>query len=123
MEILERLHLMWLLLTNIVPLKEPLIGKDIFVIIAFLRHLKHLNLPRFYVSWSEKLLHKYRLLFLHHGKLVWEGMTHDFTTSDNKFVQQVSRISISLPRLMQKKTTFLLKKLFPVRYALQFTIC
>ncbi|KAK2361850.1 Protein TRIGALACTOSYLDIACYLGLYCEROL 3, chloroplastic [Trifolium repens] len=29
-----------------------------------------------------------RLLFLHKGKLVWEGMTHEFTTSTNPIVQQ-----------------------------------
>ena len=31
-----------------------------------------------------------RLLFLHKGKIVWEGMTHEFTTSTNPIVQQVS---------------------------------
>lgn len=35
-------------------------------------------------------MHKYRLLFLHKGKIVWEGMTHEFTTSTNPIVQQVS---------------------------------
>ncbi|PNY05430.1 protein trigalactosyldiacylglycerol chloroplastic-like [Trifolium pratense] len=29
-----------------------------------------------------------RLLFLHKGQLVWEGMTHEFTTSTNPIVQQ-----------------------------------
>ncbi|RZB53351.1 protein TRIGALACTOSYLDIACYLGLYCEROL 3, chloroplastic-like isoform X3 [Glycine soja] len=32
-----------------------------------------------------------RLLFLHKGKIVWEGMTHEFTTSTNPIVQQVTR--------------------------------
>ncbi|KAL5058609.1 hypothetical protein RYX36_030213 [Vicia faba] len=30
-----------------------------------------------------------RLLFLHKGKVVWEGMTHEFTTSTNPIVEQV----------------------------------
>ncbi|KAJ0080461.1 hypothetical protein Patl1_24077 [Pistacia atlantica] len=29
-----------------------------------------------------------RLIFLHEGKIVWQGMTHEFTTSDNPIVQQ-----------------------------------
>lgn len=29
-----------------------------------------------------------RLLFLHEGKIVWEGMTHEFTTSTNPVVEQ-----------------------------------
>lgn len=31
----------------------------------------------------------YRLLFLHEGKVVWQGMTHEFTTSTNPIVKQV----------------------------------
>lgn len=32
----------------------------------------------------------FRLLFLYEGKIVWQGMTHEFTTSTNPIVQQVS---------------------------------
>lgn len=31
----------------------------------------------------------FRLLFLYEGKIVWQGMTHEFTTSTNPIVQQV----------------------------------
>jgi hypothetical protein len=31
-----------------------------------------------------------RLLFLHEGKIVWEGMTEEFTTTTNPIVQQVT---------------------------------
>lgn len=38
-----------------------------------------------------------RLLFLHKGKLVWEGMTHEFTTSTNPIVQQFASGSLDGP--------------------------
>ncbi|XP_062199002.1 protein TRIGALACTOSYLDIACYLGLYCEROL 3, chloroplastic-like isoform X1 [Phragmites australis] len=38
-----------------------------------------------------------RLLFLHDGKIVWEGMTHEFTTSTNPFVQQFASGSLDGP--------------------------
>ncbi|XP_028770602.1 protein TRIGALACTOSYLDIACYLGLYCEROL 3, chloroplastic-like [Neltuma alba] len=38
-----------------------------------------------------------RLLFLHKGKIVWEGMTHDFTTSPNPIVQQFASGSLDGP--------------------------
>ena len=62
--------------------------------------LKSLNLPGIDVRGSEKLLHKYRLLFLHKGKIVWEGMTHEFTTSTNPIVQQVSKNLSSCLRIL-----------------------
>lgn len=34
-------------------------------------------------------LQLYRLLFLHEGKVVWQGMTDEFTTSNNPIVRQV----------------------------------
>ncbi|KAF4369350.1 hypothetical protein F8388_019575 [Cannabis sativa] len=38
-----------------------------------------------------------RLIFLHEGKIVWEGMTHEFTTSTNPFVQQFASGSLDGP--------------------------
>ncbi|XP_062193663.1 protein TRIGALACTOSYLDIACYLGLYCEROL 3, chloroplastic-like [Phragmites australis] len=38
-----------------------------------------------------------RLLFLHDGKVVWEGMTHEFTTSTNPIVQQFASGSLDGP--------------------------
>ncbi|CAN6203804.1 unnamed protein product [Urochloa humidicola] len=38
-----------------------------------------------------------RLLFLHEGKVVWEGMTHEFTTSTNPIVQQFASGSLDGP--------------------------
>uniref|UniRef100_A0A803PTT1 ABC transporter domain-containing protein n=2 Tax=Cannabis sativa TaxID=3483 RepID=A0A803PTT1_CANSA len=38
-----------------------------------------------------------RLIFLHEGKIVWEGMTHEFTTSTNPFVQQFAAGSLDGP--------------------------
>ncbi|CAJ2645548.1 protein TRIGALACTOSYLDIACYLGLYCEROL 3, chloroplastic [Trifolium pratense] len=38
-----------------------------------------------------------RLLFLHKGQLVWEGMTHEFTTSTNPIVQQFASGSLDGP--------------------------
>uniref|UniRef100_A0A0R0ID89 ABC transporter domain-containing protein n=1 Tax=Glycine max TaxID=3847 RepID=A0A0R0ID89_SOYBN len=38
-----------------------------------------------------------RLLFLHKGKIVWEGMTHEFTTSTNPIVQQFASGSLDGP--------------------------
>ncbi|KAI4350156.1 hypothetical protein L6164_010665 [Bauhinia variegata] len=38
-----------------------------------------------------------RLLFLHKGKIVWEGMTHEFTTSANPIVQQFASGSLDGP--------------------------
>lgn len=38
-----------------------------------------------------------RLLFLHQGKIVWEGMTHEFTTSTNPIVQQFASGSLDGP--------------------------
>ncbi|CAK8542497.1 unnamed protein product [Lathyrus sativus] len=38
-----------------------------------------------------------RLLFLHKGKVVWEGMTHEFTTSTNPIVQQFASGSLDGP--------------------------
>ncbi|XP_020996689.1 protein TRIGALACTOSYLDIACYLGLYCEROL 3, chloroplastic isoform X2 [Arachis duranensis] len=38
-----------------------------------------------------------RLVFLHKGKIVWEGMTHEFTTSTNPIVQQFASGSLEGP--------------------------
>ncbi|KAK9291611.1 hypothetical protein L1049_019560 [Liquidambar formosana] len=38
-----------------------------------------------------------RLLFLYEGKIVWEGMTHEFTTSTNPIVQQFASGSLDGP--------------------------
>lgn len=38
-----------------------------------------------------------RLLFLHEGKVVWQGMTHEFTTSTNPIVQQFASGSLDGP--------------------------
>ncbi|CAI0376251.1 unnamed protein product [Linum tenue] len=38
-----------------------------------------------------------RLLFLHNGKVVWQGMTHEFTTSTNPIVQQFASGSLDGP--------------------------
>jgi hypothetical protein len=38
-------------------------------------------------------------LFLHEGKVVWEGMTHEFTTSTNPIVQQVRHYTSSVLKL------------------------
>ncbi|CAD6220052.1 unnamed protein product [Miscanthus lutarioriparius] len=38
-----------------------------------------------------------RLLFLHEGKVVWEGMTHEFTTSTTPIVQQFASGSLDGP--------------------------
>ncbi|KAL6838413.1 hypothetical protein ACP4OV_031658 [Aristida adscensionis] len=38
-----------------------------------------------------------RLVFLHEGKIVWEGMTHEFTTSTNPIVQQFASGSLDGP--------------------------
>ncbi|CAI8613240.1 unnamed protein product [Vicia faba] len=38
-----------------------------------------------------------RLLFLHKGKVVWEGMTHEFTTSTNPIVEQFASGSLDGP--------------------------
>ncbi|CAK7348203.1 unnamed protein product [Dovyalis caffra] len=38
-----------------------------------------------------------RLLFLHEGKVVWQGMTHEFMTSTNPIVQQFASGSLDGP--------------------------
>ncbi|CAA7041807.1 unnamed protein product [Microthlaspi erraticum] len=38
-----------------------------------------------------------RLLFLYEGKVVWQGMTHEFTTSTNPIVQQFASGSLNGP--------------------------
>ncbi|ONK63950.1 uncharacterized protein A4U43_C07F20580 [Asparagus officinalis] len=38
-----------------------------------------------------------RLLFLHEGKIVWEGMTHEFATSTNPIVRQFASGSLDGP--------------------------
>ncbi|OAY43874.1 protein TRIGALACTOSYLDIACYLGLYCEROL 3, chloroplastic isoform X1 [Manihot esculenta] len=38
-----------------------------------------------------------RLLFLYKGKVVWQGMTHEFTTSSNPIVQQFASGSLDGP--------------------------
>lgn len=38
-----------------------------------------------------------RLLFLHEGKVVWEGMTHEFTNSENPIVRQFASGSLDGP--------------------------
>lgn len=38
-----------------------------------------------------------RLIFLYEGKIVWEGMTHEFTTSANPIVQQFASGSLAGP--------------------------
>ncbi|KAM1039198.1 hypothetical protein ACFX13_034509 [Malus domestica] len=38
-----------------------------------------------------------RLLFLYEGKIVWQGMTHEFTTSTNPIVQQFASGSLDGP--------------------------
>ncbi|XP_028093637.1 protein TRIGALACTOSYLDIACYLGLYCEROL 3, chloroplastic isoform X1 [Camellia sinensis] len=38
-----------------------------------------------------------RLLFLYEGKVVWQGMTHEFTTSSNPIVQQFASGSLDGP--------------------------
>lgn len=38
-----------------------------------------------------------RLLFLHEGEIVWEGMTHEFTTSTNPIVRQFASGSLDGP--------------------------
>ncbi|KAG5409531.1 hypothetical protein IGI04_005850 [Brassica rapa subsp. trilocularis] len=38
-----------------------------------------------------------RLLFLYEGKIVWQGMTHEFTTSTNPIVQQFATGSLDGP--------------------------
>ncbi|CAN8232703.1 unnamed protein product [Cochlearia groenlandica] len=38
-----------------------------------------------------------RLLFLYEGKIVWQGMTHEFTTSTNPIVQQFASGSLNGP--------------------------
>lgn len=40
------------------------------------------------ISWW-RIYFVYRLIFLYEGKIVWQGMTHEFTTSSNPIVQQV----------------------------------
>jgi ABC-type transporter Mla maintaining outer membrane lipid asymmetry ATPase subunit MlaF len=60
-----------------------------------------LNLFPIYVPYFEKhFFHGCRLLFLHKGKLVWEGMTHEFTTSTNPIVQQVCMASSVTDNIM-----------------------
>ncbi|KAL2555294.1 Protein TRIGALACTOSYLDIACYLGLYCEROL 3 [Forsythia ovata] len=38
-----------------------------------------------------------RLLFIHEGKIVWQGMTHEFTSSTNPIVQQFASGSLDGP--------------------------
>ncbi|GAV58699.1 ABC_tran domain-containing protein [Cephalotus follicularis] len=38
-----------------------------------------------------------RLIFLYDGKIVWQGMTHEFTTSSNSIVQQFASGSLDGP--------------------------
>lgn len=38
-----------------------------------------------------------RLIFLHDGKIVWEGLTHEFTSSTNPIVQQFATGSLEGP--------------------------
>jgi ABC-type transporter Mla maintaining outer membrane lipid asymmetry ATPase subunit MlaF len=38
-----------------------------------------------------------RLLFLYEGKVVWQGMTHEFTTSANPIVKQFASGSLDGP--------------------------
>ena len=38
-----------------------------------------------------------RLLFLHKGKIIWEGMTREFTTSINPIVKQFASGSLDGP--------------------------
>ncbi|KAJ4721494.1 putative Abc transporter [Melia azedarach] len=38
-----------------------------------------------------------RLIFLYEGKIVWQGMTHEFTTSSNPIVQQFASGSLEGP--------------------------
>lgn len=38
-----------------------------------------------------------RLVFLHEGKVVWEGMTHEFTSSANPIVQQFASGNLDGP--------------------------
>lgn len=38
-----------------------------------------------------------RLLFLYEGKIVWQGMTHEFTSSQNPIVQQFASGSLDGP--------------------------
>lgn len=38
-----------------------------------------------------------RLVFLYEGKVVWQGMTHEFTTSTNPIVQQFASGNLDGP--------------------------
>ncbi|XP_044470703.1 protein TRIGALACTOSYLDIACYLGLYCEROL 3, chloroplastic-like isoform X1 [Mangifera indica] len=38
-----------------------------------------------------------RLIFLHEGKIIWQGMTHEFMTSDDPIVQQFASGSLQGP--------------------------
>jgi hypothetical protein len=44
-----------------------------------------------------------RLLFLHEGKIVWEGMTNEFMTSTNPIVRQVPMVILILFSLIFSK--------------------
>lgn len=48
----------------------------------------------------------FRLIFLYEGKIVWEGMTHEFTSSANPIVKQVIIIA-SLSNLWFHSVSYL----------------
>lgn len=42
------------------------------------------------VAPDKEVFFIYRLIFLYEGKIVWQGMTHEFTSSSNPIVRQVN---------------------------------
>nr|ABB59729.1 ABC transporter [Stevia rebaudiana] len=61
------------------------------------------NLERLHLMWVVTHQHSTirravdRLVFLHEGKVVWEGMTHEFTSSTNPIVQQFASGNLDGP--------------------------
>jgi hypothetical protein len=83
---------MWWSLINIVPLEGLLTGlqcQKVFVVLHYL-------LPRTCQVAFPKHCSVCRLLFLHEGKVVWQGMTDEFMTSANPIVQQVRIVVVVL---------------------------
>lgn len=85
---LGRLHLMLLSRTNIVPFDELLTG-----IILIAKSLLILAECLFLRSYYLNKMYFFRLLFLYEGKVVWQGMTDEFTSSTNPIVRQVSLLN------------------------------
>ena len=87
LESLGILRHIWLLPTNIVPLEELLTGYALLSRIFCFFLVNHVDLLPVFLN--KQLFTICRLIFLYDGKIVWQGMTHEFTTSTNPIVQQV----------------------------------